>query len=708
MTAIYKKELRSALYSVTGCLFVSVNLLVIGLYFLADNLLGMYNSLNALMSSVDFILIIMVPILTMRILSEERRLKTDQLLLTSPVSIGSIVLGKYLSMLTFFMIPTLVACALPPIMSCFGEVDYAGSYISILGYFLFGSACIAVGVFISSLTESQVIAAVLSFIILFLTFLMNGIVNILSRGGENASRILEIFDFASRLEGLMNGVVNIADVVYFLSVTVLLLFLTYQSIQRRRFSVSRATLSLSVYSSAVSFIAIGIAVALNLVVSALPTTMTSIDLTNEGRYTLTQDSKEFLASLSEDITIYVIAANEDELKDYGYSEVAATLRQYEETSPRIKVVYKDPALDPGFISNYTDSQISICSLVVVNGGRFRVINGYDLYETEVDYQTYTENRTAYDGEGQLTSAISYVTVDDMPVVYELTGHDEDPISRFTSLHDAIEKMNLQMEQINLLNTGAVPEDAAALFILGPKSDLTGEDAGLIMDYLDGGGKAVIACNYTPEDMPNLDSVMSHYGVEHINGIVVEADPQYMYQMPVYCVPKVETGTLTASIISKNLLTLLPQTSGFSISGGDAEGAAEVESQLSSSQQSYAKMNIDEESTFDFEEGDIEGPLSLAAYITSGEMKLAVFGCDTMFEDEVNARVAGANVEMVTNALNEMADRSLNISIPAKSYNAANLTVTYGTALLLGLLFVILLPGATLVGGIVLWLRRRHR
>ena len=175
MTAIYKRELKSYLTSMVGYLFIFFILVLTGIYFSAYQLSATYPKFEYTLSAITFAFLIGVPILTMRVLAEERKQKTDQLLLTAPVSVSGIVIGKYLALVTVFAVPMAVMCTYPLIMSKFGTVEFASAYTAVLGFFLLGCANIAIGVFMSALTESQVIAAVLTFVFLFAFYMMNGI-----------------------------------------------------------------------------------------------------------------------------------------------------------------------------------------------------------------------------------------------------------------------------------------------------------------------------------------------------------------------------------------------------------------------------------------------------------------------------------------------------------------------------------------------------
>ena len=287
MTAVYKRELRSYLTSMTGYLFIFFILLLTGIYFSAYQLDIAYPKFEYTLSAMTFVFLICVPLLTMRTLAEERKQKTDQLLLTSPVSVGKIIMGKYLALVTVFAIPMAIICFYPLVMSKFGDISFGSAYTAVLGFFLLGCANLAIGVFISSLTESQVIAAVLTFVFLFAFFMMNGISSFFSEGalstcitfgllilaaaiiiysmiknflisalicviGEAAlavvyvinssffaggiQKVLQIFNLSGHFDNFANGIFDINGIVYYISVIAVCVFLTVQSIVKRRWN----------------------------------------------------------------------------------------------------------------------------------------------------------------------------------------------------------------------------------------------------------------------------------------------------------------------------------------------------------------------------------------------------------------------------------------------------------------------------------------
>ena len=296
MLAIYKKELRSYFTSMIGWVFIAFMLVLVGLYFMVYNLLNGYTNFSYVFQGVQmFFVFLLVPVLTMRIVAEENRQKTDQLLYTAPVSISKIIMGKYLALITLFGLAMLVVCLYPLILSGLVKgvatgtesVDFAIAYGSALGFFLLGSAYIAIGLFISSLTESQVIAAVASGVIMIFTYLMSSLASLLPSGhtfsfwflavlaaalafglhmwihnGWMAALIgliaeialtvtfilnteafdgilrksLEAVSIIERYDNFTLGIFDVSALVYYLSVCFLFVFITIQRIRKKRWS----------------------------------------------------------------------------------------------------------------------------------------------------------------------------------------------------------------------------------------------------------------------------------------------------------------------------------------------------------------------------------------------------------------------------------------------------------------------------------------
>ena len=288
MLAIYKRELRSYFQSMIGCVFVAFLVLFTGIYFTAYNLTAGYPYFSYTLSGSLIVFIVGIPLITMRSFSEERKNKTDQLLLTAPVSLTKVVLGKYFVMATVVAVPNLIFCLFPLIIKMNGTAYLKVDYISIGVFFLLGCVYLAIGMFLSTLTESQIIAFVSTFGVLLLLYLWNGIVSFLPSSASGCmaglllilsviilyiwqmtlnwvlSAILEavcvigcvtayfvkpgLFEnllsdllgklaFADVFTGItQNHIVDLSGIVLYLSVITVFIFLTVQTIQKRRWS----------------------------------------------------------------------------------------------------------------------------------------------------------------------------------------------------------------------------------------------------------------------------------------------------------------------------------------------------------------------------------------------------------------------------------------------------------------------------------------
>ena len=702
MKAIYKRELQSYFHSFLGSLFIGATLILIGIYFSVYDLFMGYPYIGYALSSVVFLFLISIPVLCMKILAEERHQKTDQLILTSPVSVGSIVMGKFFALSTIFAIPVLIISLYPVIMRLFGTVDLGKSYLAILGFFLYGLACIAICVFVSSLTESQVIAAVLSFGVLFLGYIMSALCSMISYTGNLLTKILGAFDMVGRFDDLLNGSFHLTSVVYYLSVIILSLIFTVQSIQKRRYHLSKKTISLGTYSTVVVVVVTAAVVILNVFVSEIPAKYTVFDVTADKLYSLSDETKKVAENISEDITIYVLANEKD-----ADTTLMETLENYEGLNSHIKVSYVDPAVNPRFYQNYTDTDISQGSLIVESSKRSKVIDYDNIYEYQVDYTSYSSYASGYDGEGQITSALSYVTSDEMPKVYITEGHGE--LSFDSSFTAAVEKENIDYETINLMNYDEIPEDASCVIINAPTSDLSADDTEKMLSYMEKGGDVFLVSTYTGEELVNFGRLLDFYGVSVTKGLIIEADKSNYYTDPFYLLPTIGYDDVTASIYGSGSYVFAPYAQGLSVDGRED---VEVTVLLSSSEKSYVRDNIESSNSYEKQEEDQDGPFDIGLKCVKtteeAESSAFIYSSESLFTQSADEIVSGTNMRLFTASLSTFAAHEGSVSIPVKSLEITYLTIPQGTILLLALLTAVIIPSVFIVGGFIIWFRRRKR
>ena len=706
MFAIYKREITSYFRSFIGFLFIAVTLFFVGLYFTAVNLLQGYPYFSYAVSSVIILFLVSVPVLTMRILAEEKKSRTDQLILTAPVSVGGVVLGKFLALLTIFAVPVGLICIDPLILCSFGTVPMAEAYLAVLAFFLYGMMAIAAGVLVSSLTESQVIAAVLTFLLLFLAYMMDAICSLISSTGNLLTRILACLDMYTPFNNLMTGTLDLKSVFYFVSMTALALFLTVQSIQKRRYSFSRRTFSMGAYSTGMIAAAVGIIVIANLVLGELPVSWVTLDVTSQKLYSLTDRTKEYVNTVDQDVTIYVISS-----KDNCDAILAQTLQRYDDLSDHIRVEYVDPNVNPRFHTQYTSENISLNSLILVSDKRSAVVDYNDIYESDYNYDSYTggysADTTGYDGEGQITSALDKVLTDDVPRVYMTQGHGE--VSLSTTFTNALKKENTEYESINLMDYETVPEDAACLMIHGATGDFSEDDTEKVIQYLERGGNVVLVAGITEGETPNLDALCAYMGLQAAQGLVVEQDQNNYYRNPYYLLPNISYSSFTSGL-SGQYYVFVPFSRGVRIQDESREDISYTKF-LTTSDSAFAKGDLTNLEDYEKSEGDTEGPfvLGVSAVKTledGREATLVMFGSEQIFSEEANVMVGGANQILFTNTIGTFAKHEVSVSIPAKSYHVSYLMIPQSRAVLFGVLLTVVIPLGCLAAGFLIWFGRR--
>ena len=287
MKAVFKHELASCFTGLTGYIFGAFLLIFAGIYTLGYHFNSMITNFEYVVASMAIVYIIGIPVLTMRLLAEERRQKTDQLLYALPLTMTKVVLGKFFAMLVMLALPVAIIGVYPLILSAFGNIYLPQSYSALVAFFLLGASLIAVGMYISSVTESQAVAAGLCFVIMLLNYFLGDLVGfvgttafasfaalavlallaalavrLMTKSGFAAlltAVILEVILVglylvkASMFEGLISaimeklslferfyvfveGTFDVTGMVYFLSVTGVFLFLCVQSMEKRRWS----------------------------------------------------------------------------------------------------------------------------------------------------------------------------------------------------------------------------------------------------------------------------------------------------------------------------------------------------------------------------------------------------------------------------------------------------------------------------------------
>ena len=707
MISIWKKELRSSLFSVVGFLYLAASIFFFGVYFYVLNLYGGSAHVNYAYASVVYLFSITIPFLTMRTFAQEFRDRTDQLLFTAPVSLRSIVLGKYLACVTLFLVPVIIAASFPLLLTGYGDVAVAEAYTTLLAYVLYGLAAIAIGIFLSSLTNNVVVAAVLTAVVLFLGYTMGGFGELL--GVSVLKRFFDAFHLQARFLVMENGVISLRSVFYFLSIAAAFLIFTVlrlRGVQSGRRGDPAAFRRRMVCLAVTVVLTVG----LNIGFACLPDSVTEHDVTMRDFHLLTDQTKNFLAGLDRDVTIHVYKKESE--ADMNTVKLLKNYTAYE----HITVEYVDPALSPRFPMNYNANGFSEGSLVVTSDTTFRIINAESIYTyTDAGMADYGASPDGFDLEGLLSSAIDYVTTDRIPMVYEISGHGE--LLLTGDFASALSRENVKLQEINLVSTGFIPKDADLVLILAPAEDYSEAEIGALRDYLDGGGHIYVQLQWTKEEEKNLHGLLAEYGIEVKNGIVSEVDSDLYFQEPYYLIPEIRSTAVTEDLAGNIALSAM--------SVGLKSTDPAVETILKTSTGAWLKKDPTESSDPGKSEEDETGEYLLGVFrqwtvdltpadaaagtarITR-EAQLTVFGSPYMTMDAIDSYISGMNRKLFISIMDHMVTRPALIYVPIKTYSVQYVVVPNSDALFFGVILSGVIPGVLLIAGVVIWILRRRR
>ena len=451
------------------------------------------------------------------------------------------------------------------------------------------------------------------------------------------------------------------------------------------------------YALSITAVVLAILVVLNVLVSALPSSLTKLDISATKLYSITSNTKVVVNALEEDVTIYWIvqSGEEDDV-------IENLLSKYESLSDHINVVKKNPDVYPTFAEQYTNETVQNNSLVVECGDRSRFIGYDDIYIQEADIYSYTYS-TSFDGEGAITSAIDYVVTDDLPQLYVLEGHGEQELPQ--NFKEQIEKENIETNTLSLLTVDEVPEDADAILIYEPSSDLSEEEIDMLYEYAEDGGKLLVIAGPTEDGiLENLYSLLENYDVETCEGIVVEGNRDRYTMQPYVLLPEMSSHEITDSLIEENYYPNMPISQGMIIN--DESGA--VTPLLTTSSESFSKIAGYDLTTYEKEEEDVDGPFAVALSIDcSNEVQIVWFSSAAFLDDMYNALSSGSNSDLAMNALSSLIGESEAMAIRSKSLNYNYLSITDSTASLLKTLMIGVFPLTYLGVGVFVILKRRR-
>lgn len=441
------------------------------------------------------------------------------------------------------------------------------------------------------------------------------------------------------------------------------------------------------YSTLLIVVAIAIVIMINMVAGQFPESWKNIDLSSNNLYEITDQSKALLKSLDKKVELHILAE-----KDTTDERIKIFVEKYAGLSKKITVKWTDPVLHPTVLTaNNANSNTIIVSCEETGKSMHIAMGDIITFNQEAYYNYGTYEEDSFDAEGQLTSAVNYVTNEKTQKIYYTTGHGEQKLS--DTLSDLFTKSNFSTEEINTLVQAEIPEDCELLFLYGPTTDFTEDEITNISTYLQNGGKVIYLMGESKQKLSNLNGLLMEYGMEVIDGYVADTERCYQ-QNPYYVFPTLSvSGDMAANLQSEMVLMLYPR----GLKTVDPErDTITVEAFMSTSSTGGYQVT---------EETQVQGSYVLGAVATEDKARLTVITSDTLVNENITKSYSTLeNNTLFMNAVTSNFDEVSNLSIEAKS-----LSITYNTMQHVGISTLVVIVGVPLViliGGFVVWLKRR--
>lgn len=436
------------------------------------------------------------------------------------------------------------------------------------------------------------------------------------------------------------------------------------------------------YSTVIMVVIIAIVIAANVMFSKLPTAARNIDVSSNNLYSIGDTTHSVLDGLKNDVEIIVIKDKESTDK-----RISTLLAKYADYSDHIKVTYKDPVLYPSVLTTYDTEENNIVIKCDATDKTTKVAFS-DIIVTSTSYYGSTYE-TSFDGEGQLTKAIDYVSNENNKLIYTISGHGESDLGK--NISELISKSNFNVKSVNLLVDNGIPDDCDMLICNQPTKDLADDELKLLREYMENGGKMTVVLADTTTETPNFDALMADYGISKVNGYI--ADTERYYGQNVYQIfPNYSSGDITGKFGSEEY-TLLFGSLGLKVEETDG---VTVDEFLTTSDKGAAVVG---------ENDYTEGKYTLAAAATKDESRFTVFGSASIIDDEFTSYYTNLmDLQVFMNSITANFDDVSNISIDSISLQTTYNTIANGSGI--GAIFIGIIPVALLILGFLRWFGRR--
>lgn len=426
------------------------------------------------------------------------------------------------------------------------------------------------------------------------------------------------------------------------------------------------------------------------------------DLSANKKYSLSEQTINVLKKLDKDIKVTLFTGGMSADEGIMYRDVSDLLNEYKKRTSKITFEEIDPNRDPAKAQDYAIDQAG--TIVFEMGDKQKKVYSYELFAPGQAQGSY-----AFMGESKFTQAILGLTSPVKIPVYFLTGHNEMQTAQIASFRSSLEGENYEIKELNLIRDAKIPEDATAIFILGPQNDFDPKEVDLLKQYVQGNGKLFITLGYSKDmqNMKNFDELLSFINVKNGKAVAIETG-RTVYNSPLTIVPNIEFHTITQGLTDNGRVVVLPIAVAFSSDAANTTWKARA--LLKSTDSAYGETNLSQLTSGSGpkqDEGDMKGPLDLAYAVmdTNNRPKAIVIGSNELLTDQ-SISVYG-NRDFALNSVNWMQEQTEQVTIRAREEAAMQQALIMpNKAKMIFWGTVVIYPLAILALGGLIWWRRR--
>lgn len=453
------------------------------------------------------------------------------------------------------------------------------------------------------------------------------------------------------------------------------------------------------YTLAMTSIVIAIVIVFNMIVNLIPENKRQFDISSTNIYEISSKSKKIINKVDHDVTFYVLAE-----KSSTDKRIKTFINKYASLSDKIHIKWIDPVLHPSALTKYGAEENNIV-ISCKKTNRTTTVSFDDILVSSASYYSTSSSASSFDGDGQLTSALNYVTSDKEYKAYYTSGHGESSLSsEVTSL---LTKSRISTSDLLLMTATSIPDDCDLLIIDGATSDFTKDEVKLLSSYLKRGGKVVTLLAQTNKSMKNLYGLLKDYGLTVQSGYIADTERSYQGNY-YYLIPNLSVSGDMASGISSNSVMMI-NSKGMTQST-PARDSISTDSFMTTSSNGYAVT----------EKKQTQGTYVLGATSTESvkvknskgkkvtkESRLTVYGSNMLIDEQITSSFSSLeNLTLFTNSVTASLDNADNVSISPKSLEVSYNTIAHPGPFSILVVFVI--PVGLIIGGFIVWFRRRRR